>query len=52
MKNYFPPVYSFLGSDVHCCQCKHSPSVPASDKFFSQKKQDTETHVSKEHGVW
>jgi len=34
-----------LGSDVHCCQCKHSPSVPASNKIFFQKKQDTETHV-------
>lgn len=36
-KKYFPVMETFLGSDVHCCQCKHSPGVHDSNNFFSRR---------------
>lgn len=52
LKNYFPLMKTLLGSDVHCCQCKHSPSVHARIFFFffSPKKPRC-WNTYKEHGV-
>lgn len=48
IKIYFPPIETFSGSDVHCCQCKHSPSVHAAMIFFSRKN-NTLKHI---WGAW